>query len=173
MSKKEHPVWSVYDQYRTVRLNVKYYSYILSKYEKLNFALELILMISAPSASIAGLWFWDTQVGEIIWKLMGVLAAFTAVIKPLLGFAKKIKKMEEVIAGYKILGVELEEISEKVKQRKKYDRELQVQFENALRRKGFISLKEGTEEVRHSLRQKCAEEVDEELPAQHFYIPES
>ena len=50
MGKNEtHPVWNVYDRFRTTRLNVKYYSARLVCVKKINFIMELILAISISS----------------------------------------------------------------------------------------------------------------------------
>jgi len=83
MIREDHPVWEVYDLYRTARLNVKYYSELLHRTEIKNFLLDLILLCSAPTSAVAGLWFWETEIGHEVWKYFGVIAAFAAVLKPL------------------------------------------------------------------------------------------
>jgi len=55
MGARNHPVWSLYDEIRTARLNVKYYGRRLEFLERRNFAFELILLASAPTSAIAGL----------------------------------------------------------------------------------------------------------------------
>ncbi|MCU7940440.1 MAG: hypothetical protein KZQ64_13665 [gamma proteobacterium symbiont of Bathyaustriella thionipta] len=91
MAREDSPVWDVYDLYRSARLNAKYYSALLHQTEKRNFILEFILLLTAPSSAVAGLWFWDSLIGQEIWKYMGIVAAITAVLKPMLSLPKKMK----------------------------------------------------------------------------------
>jgi hypothetical protein len=73
-----HPVWTVYDKLRSARLNVKYYGARLHRIERANLAIEYILLAAAPSSAVAGLWFWNTEVGKTIWQSLGVLAGATS-----------------------------------------------------------------------------------------------
>jgi len=171
-TKEEHPVWGVYDLYRTARLNVKYYTCKLSRVESTSFYMETILLITAPSSAIAGLWFWETPVGQNIWQYLGVASAIIAVLKPSLSLTKKIKKYEEVLSGYKALEHDLHEIKELIAQKLKYDREMQNDFKKALKRKGVLVNKEPGEKIDKKLIACCQKEVDSELPAEKFYVPE-
>lgn len=78
---KQHLIWEVYDNYRTTRLNVKYYSARLDRFVKWNMAFEIAVAISAPGSVISGLWFLKTANGLVAWQC---IAACTAVI----GFLK-------------------------------------------------------------------------------------
>jgi hypothetical protein len=93
MSREDHPVWTVYDKLRTACLNVKYYSRRLRSLERWNFALEFLLSATAPSSAIAALFFWNTEYGQTAWKYLAIVAAITAVAKPLLNLAKRIKRI--------------------------------------------------------------------------------
>ncbi len=103
MARDNNPVWTVYDKLRTARLNVKYYSRRLEQIERENFWIELILLVTAPTSAIAGLWFWNTEYGSLAWKYLGVIAAVAAILKPLLALTKKIKDFESVVGGYRTL----------------------------------------------------------------------
>jgi hypothetical protein len=94
----DHPIWDVYDQYRTARLNVRYYEYKLEGLRRNNFRIELVLAISI-SSGVAGLWFWETLVGGIIWKIIVTLAAFTAVVKPLIKLSDRIQEQSVILAA--------------------------------------------------------------------------
>jgi len=83
-STKYHPVWDVYDLYRTARLNIKYYSHLLTHWKRLNTWLECSLLIFAPSSAIAGIFFWQTPCGAIVWKWLIVITAVIASIKPII-----------------------------------------------------------------------------------------
>jgi hypothetical protein len=165
------PVWSVYDLFRTARLNVKYYSARVQQLERLHFAIELIIAISAPSSAIAGLWFWNTATGNIAWKTLAIVAAVAAVVKPLLMLQKKLAAYNEVLSAYRGLDQDLFQIKEMIAQRRKYDKKLQQDFIKALKRKGALATKDP--EAKHSKRliKKLMDEVNEELPADQFVVP--
>ena len=172
MGGKDHPVWRVYDLYRTARLNVKYYSAKLHSAEVTAKWIDWILLVTAPGSAIAGLWFWQEPIGEKIWQVFGVIAAFAAVSKPSLKLSKKIKTYEELRIGYRALEHDLYEITEMVIQEKKYDKKLQTRFLEALTRKGVLVKKEPDSKENKKLKRKCEDEVKRELPPSYFYVPE-
>ncbi len=171
MNEKNHPVWGVYDLYRTARLNYKYYSAKLNRTELVVFWMDLILLVTAPSSAIAGLWFWDNPTGEVLWKYLGSIAAIVAIIKPLLNITKKIKRYEELRSGYSSLEHDLQEIKELVFLKKRYDNKLQNDYKRALKRKGRLAKKEIDSTENKKLKRRCEKEVLEELPVDSFYIP--
>jgi hypothetical protein len=172
MGTETHPVWGVYDLLRTARLNVKYYSGRLHRAESCMFWMDLSLLITAPSSAIARLWFWQDPVGQIVWKYLGAIAAFIAIIKPLLGLTKKIKGYQELRSGYTVLEYDLRQIKEMIAHNRKYDKPLQEEFKKAFTRHGILASKEpDTKESKH-LKNRCVNEVKKELPLDSFYIPE-
>ncbi len=139
MTHETHPVWTVYDKLRTARLNVKYYSRRLQTLERQNFLIELVLLATAPSSAVAGLWFWEAEYGKVIWQYFGIVAAVTAVLKPLLNLTKRIKEFESVLSGYRTLEYDLMEIKSLVEQKKKYDSALQSEFKKSLQREKALA----------------------------------
>jgi hypothetical protein len=172
MNREEHPVWSVYDKLRTARLNVKYYSCRLQAVERWNFSLDLVLLATAPSSAIAGLWFWSTSLGTLVWQYFGVIAAAIAVLKPLLMLPKKIKEYESVLSGYRVLEYDLMEIRTTIEQKRSYDRGQQEEFRKAVRREKTLVSR--SPETRDSSRVKriCEREVLRELPPESFFVPQ-
>lgn len=171
MSQDNHAVWSVYDRLRSARLSVKYYSCKLHQTEKLSFWLELILMVAAPSSAVAGLWFWNTGYGQIIWRYVAIPAAIAAVLKPLLHLTKKIKDYEGVLSGYRILDYDLMEIRIRIEQKKKYDAALQADFKRVQQRERTLVGKTPESREDPKVRAACQIEVMNELPAKAFFIP--
>lgn len=172
MENNQHPVWEVYDLYRTARLNVKYYSALLHKKERLNFILELILLCSAPTSAVAGLWFWESDLGKDIWMYFGIIAAFTSVIKPLLALPQKIKNYESLLSGYRTLEHDLHELKSAIFQKQKYDKIEKADYSKALKRKGSLVSKSSDAREDKKLIGKLTEEVNSELPHNQFYVPE-
>ncbi|MDP1993128.1 MAG: hypothetical protein Q8K00_19095 [Syntrophales bacterium] len=171
MSRENHPVWTVYDKLRTARLNVKYYSRRLQSIERINFVMELVLLASAPSAAIAGLWFWDQPLGKVVWQYFGVVAAITALLKPLLNLPKQITVFESVLSGYRILEYDLMEIKVLVEQKQKYDTPLQNEFKKALQREKTLVGKTPETRERRKIKGLCEAEVLQELPRESFFVP--
>ena len=172
MESATHPVWSVYDKLRTARLNVKYYGRRMEKVERWNFGIELVLLITAPSSAVAGLWFWNTDIGKVTWQLLGVIAAFAAVSKPLLALTKRIKEYESVLSGYRILEFDLMEIKSLVEQQQKYDAGLRTEFMKALQRERTLVGKTPETRENQKIKRECESEVLQELPANSFFVPE-
>src|SRR5690606_5566481 len=105
-----HPVWNVYDEYRTARLNVKYYSCQLAVLQKRNFWVEVVLAASSSSA-IAGLWLFQTLAGVVVWKMLGSVAAVLAIYQPLAKLTEHIRNLEERITAYRGLELDLERLT--------------------------------------------------------------
>ncbi len=172
MAIENSPVWDVYDLYRTARLNAKYYSAMLHITEKWNFILDLILLFTAPTSAVAGLWFWETEIGQEMWKYLGVIAAIAAIVKPLLTLPKKMKEYESLVSGYRMLEHDLHEIKVSISEKRKYDKVAQVDFKKAMKRKGVLVGKEPDSKENKKVKQKCEKEVLAELPSSIFYVPE-
>ena len=169
---KNHPVWDVYDLYRTARLNVKYFSGRLNKLQRLNFWMEFILAATASSSAIAAFALWQTSIGGKVWQILGALAAILAIMKPLLNLTEKIRKIEEVITGYRVLENDLKKIEVLIRQRKAYDKELSDKFLAALDRMDELIIRYTESSEDEKLKKRCQDEVLHELPPDHFYIPE-
>jgi hypothetical protein len=124
---------------------------------RLNFSIEFLLLATAPSSAIAGLWF--------------IVAAIAAVTKPLLGLTKKIKDYEGILSGYRTLEYDLMEIKSLVEQKGKYDSSLQSEFKKALQReKTLVARNPETREWKW-VKRKCEAEVRQELPPECFIVP--
>lgn len=171
LDSRGHPVWSMYDRLRSARLSVKYYCWRLQHVERANFWLEFVLLASAPGSAIAGLWFWDTSGGEAAWKGLGVIAAFVAVIKPLLHLTKRIKDYESLVAGYRVLEYDLMELKTAVEHKRRYDAALQADFRKIVQRERALINKNPDSRESPRIKRLCREEVNRELPASAFFVP--
>lgn len=171
MKQVDHPVWSVYDKLRTARLNVKYYSCRLQTAERWNFWLDLILLATAPSSAIAGLWFWSTPIGNLVWRYFGIITAVIAVTKPMLALPRKIKAYEGVLSGYRGLEFDLMEIKSMVEQKRKYDKAQQEEFKKAIRREKLLVTMCPETRENNAVKVACEKEVLRELPPDSFFVP--
>src|SRR5262249_39692525 len=172
MTREQHPVWTVYDRLRTARLNVKYYGRRLQTVERMNFFMEFVLLATAPSSAIAGLWFWDTEYGKIVWGIMTITAAVAAVLKPLLNLTKRIKEYEGVLTGYRTLEYDLMELKSLIEQKQQYDQAMQLELRKALQREKALVAKNPEPRESERVRRICQAEVLRELPPEAFFVPE-
>lgn len=172
MPQHDHPVWSVYDRLRSARLSVKYYCWRLEQVERANFWLELILLATAPASAVAGLWFWTTDIGQLVWKCVAIPAAIAAVLKPLLHLTKRIKDYESLVSGYRILEYDLMELKIAIEQKKKFDATLQAEFRRVQQRERILVGKNPESRENGRIKHTCQQEVNSELPPESFFIPE-
>ena len=165
-------MWAVYDRLRSASLSVKYYGCRLQHVERVNFWLDLMLFAAAPSSTIAGLGFWKFGMGPFAWQALGAIAAIIAIVKPLLGLAKRIKEYEGMLVGYRTLEYDLMELRTSVSQKRKYDTTLQAQFQKVQQRERVLIGKTPDPRENARLKARCQAEVLKELPADSFFVPE-
>jgi hypothetical protein len=166
-----HAVWDVYDLRRTCRLNVKYYQRLGEKLRTQSFRTELLLAITAPSSAVAGLVFWSTEFGKIIWTILGFLAAFFSVAKPLLHFTEKIQNATEIHSGYGALEHDLDKLIVQIRLKEAYDEQLKKRFLELMDKKGKLVAMQDKNKLDRLLKMSCETEVANELPPENFYIP--
>ena len=168
---KTHPVWDVYDEFRTARLNVRYYETRLKRHKALNTWMDILIAISA-SSNVAGLlWLQDYFIGMWTFQILAAITAILAVVKPFLKLPDKIRLITQVLTGYKILDNDLQMLSIFIRQNQQYDDDLKQKFSEALQRRTSLAQKEGSLGLNKKLRRQCQEDVKKELPADHFFVP--
>ncbi len=167
-----HSVWEVYNLLRTARLNSKYYSEKLHRVERLNTTMQIVIAASLPSSAIAGFQIWTVGLGNVIWNVVLVASSMLAFVQPFLKLSEKIKKYDSILNGYLMLDYDLQELRGKISNSRKYNSSHKRLFEQALKRKKNVGIKEQGIKVDTKLRNKCTLEVNNELPAENFYVPE-
>jgi hypothetical protein len=165
-----NPVWTVYNELRTARLNVKYLQHQIRALKRANLGYEIFLAL-AMSSAVAGFSFWQLDIGKATWAGIGWTAAVLAVLKPILKLPETFQRKQELLASYMILDHDLNTIRIEIQFRQKYDETLKRQFTRALQRKAELVQKDTASSVNERLRQCCYEEVLKELPTNSFYIP--
>lgn len=166
-----HPVWEVYDEIRTARLNVKYYSNKLSSLQRYNFWIEFFIAFFS-SSTIAGLWLWKTELGQLFMKSFAVIPAMLSIIKPLLKLTERMAQLEKLVIGYCDLENDLNCIATQIKHSKTYSSQHKKCLFETLKKKrvlitGFLDPK-----INNSLVKRLADSVNKELPPDSFFIPD-
>jgi hypothetical protein len=165
-----NPVWVVYNELRTARLNVKYLQRNLRTLKRVNLSYEIVLAV-ATSSAVAGFSFWQQGVGKTIWAAVGVVAVLLSVLKPILSLPEAFQRKQELLASYMILDHDLNAIGLDIKIRSAFDESLRRQFKRALERKAELVKKDPGSPINERLRRSCYKEVLRELPTDSFYIP--
>ncbi len=165
-----NPVWEVYNEVRTARLNVKYLQHQLRRLNKINLGYEIILAV-ATSSAVAGFSFWQQAAGKTIWASIGVVAVLLSVVKPILRLPERFQRKQELLASYMILDHDLNMMRMEIRFRRAYDKTLRSQFVRALERKAELVKKDTGSSISERLRRRCYNEVLRELPTDSFYIP--
>lgn len=170
---RKHPVWDVYDELRTARLSLIYFSKRLASLERKHFWLELVLAGTASGSAIAALTFWQTNEGKQLWTALTILSAVLAVAKPIIKLTERIQKVEQVLIRYKLLDHDYRKLELLISQAGKYEAAHQAQFRLLLDRGSELKKLELVERrIDPKLRLRCRAEVDKELPLTNFFIPE-
>lgn len=167
-----HPVWDVYDQLRTARLNEKYYGVRLQKYERINFWSEIIVAFTSSSSAIAGLAFWSTSEGSELWKYLLVLSAVIATTKPFLNLTKKIRAYEELLAGYRLICYDLKNLKIDINQKQEYTTKHQNEFKKTIEKQKTLAAKSPERTDKSKIKSECQAIVLIEYPTSNFYVPE-
>lgn len=162
-----HRCWNVYNEFRTARLNVLYYGCLLGRARRLSFWLDFITALSS-SAAVAGIWLFQSDLGKVVWKIFGSIAAILSVYRAISKPSEKVRELERRVTGYSTLDFDLENISRKIGEKKDYSLALQKQFEAVLRRKRELVLGYSDSEPNDRLRAKCEKQVMKELPESSF-----
>ena len=167
----EHPAWAIYDELVTIKLNVYYVEWEQLVFRRSLLFSELFLALSASSA-VASFWIWKTTaLGGLIWQSIAMLAAITAVTKPILNLSEKIVVTTELLTDARNIEHELNTLVQLIRQSDDYDSHHKERFMKAMEYKGnFIkNYKNGK-----SNRRKVDElynRVLKEMPPERFHIP--
>jgi len=164
-------IWEVYDNYRTVRLNVKYYAERLEKFVRWNMTFEIGIAISAPGSVVSGLWFLKNETGIVAWQCIAAVTAILAFLKPFFRFTHQIKKYEQTLSGYRSLDQDLYEVTLQIKNDEAYSPAAKKMFAAALKKMKILVAAPPERKYNTALVAKLVNAVNEELPKDSFYFP--
>lgn len=166
------PVWDVYDQLRTARLNVKYYAARLARLRRINLTIDVLLAVAAPTSAVTGFLFLNTDPGRLTWNVVTGVAAIAALVNPFLKLPDHIATTEKMLTSYRSLDHDLSSIHVHVRASRAYTSPLKSLFREALARKREIVEDYLEPNENRRLKAKCIIQVNRELPAEGFFVPE-
>jgi hypothetical protein len=168
---KNNPIWNVYDNLRTIALNEKYYSERIVSKEKIALYLDISIALFTSSA-IAKFPIWETQIGSVIWPIVGGIAVILSIIRPFLKLSDKIKKIDTVLTQYRLFKHEYEILRIEISEQKKYTESIKENFHILLEKEKELLINDPENKKHKKLINKCQAAVLKEYPADSFFIPE-
>jgi hypothetical protein len=78
-----------------------YFGDVLDRASQTNFWFEIGLAATASGGTVAGLSFWQSSTGAIIWTGVGTIVAVAAWVKPFLKLDQKIKEYSKLQQAYR------------------------------------------------------------------------
>lgn len=159
----------IYDLYRTVLLNRKYYARRLDLTKKMNLWLEICLAVGT-SGTIGAWAIWKTGYGQYIWIVIAGGAAILAVIKPIVQLSKGIERYSKLYVGYSDLFYDLQEVVGDIRKSRLFTKEMSNAVKNARNRIKKLAL-EDDPQPRQKLLVQCYNEVNREIPPERLWIP--
>jgi hypothetical protein len=133
--------------------------------------MEITLAVTAPTSVVAGYSLWKYGIGAVAWSVLSGIAGIIAVCKPILGLTKRIREVESLVAGYRLLDFELKEIKNSIEQERSYTSALKGQFKKVAKSERELISRTFDAKANRRVLRTCREEVERELPVDHFYIP--
>jgi hypothetical protein len=92
--------YQIYDEFRTVFLNKKYYVRRLVRLRYYNFWMEMVITAGTTGSGVAGFAVWQLQGGRIAWGLLYSASVLLVIAKPLLRMTERIEKYATLYGDY-------------------------------------------------------------------------
>jgi hypothetical protein len=168
--REHHPIWPLYDEIRTARLNAKVLGLDIRCLASRILWMDVILSVST-SSSIGGLWFFQSGGGVTIWKVLGAIAIICTALKPVLKYQEEKDVKESLRIGYNLFENQLMQIVREVQTREVYDDALKDDFRRVMSKKNELIETARKERVSRKQIIELQDEVDRELPSNSLYLP--
>jgi hypothetical protein len=160
----------IYNSYRTALLSRKYYGRRLNKYQRLNSAMEWVIAVAATGSPIAGLAFWNSEIGQPVWLAVSVSAAILGTAKPILKLNEKSGNYMKLYTAYSSIFLDLRNLLESITVQQGIPDEVAKKYEAIQKLIRDIG---GEEDPIPNRREVLAiqEEVNNEVPARNLWSP--
>ena len=166
----EKDPWGIYDEYRTARLNVHYYSAQLASARRSGKAVEWILAIAA-SSSVGGLWLFSTFLGGLLWRGVGGVAALLAVYQVVVRPKERVAALEQRVTLWRGLEFDLDRLVKRIAALRGLPPDVDEQLELILSRKRELVLSYVDPKTDQKLLAESHGRVNAELPPNSFWKP--
>jgi len=170
--RKRHPVWDVYDEYRTTLFHVKEHRQRIDNLTRFKRWTDIALAVFTPTSAITSFLFWNTQIGRVAWNVLVSCSAIMAIAKPLLKTDEEIQRVIRSLGGYTMLRHELEDLRIKIRQEGSFNEPLKSEFARIRSNKAKWYRHTTLISLSKRQREKLFNEVLTEAPVNRFFVPE-
>jgi hypothetical protein len=162
----------MYDDYRTISLNQKYYGHRLQNYRLANKIVEIIIASGATGSGIAGFAVWKQSVGgAIVWGLLSFCSILLAIAKPVVNWSKEIERFAKLYGEFTSVKSKMKKIVDDIRINQEVTDE-QI--------KGFDALQVRINELwelddprpKAGLIRRLEQEINREIDAHDLWMPD-
>jgi len=154
----------LYDDYRTARLNEKYYGWRLASVQRGALYIDVLVAVGTVITFILiGIEVCAAALPPVILPLLAGASALAAVVKPFFCFEKKVERYAKLVGDYGAQTVELKRIVGRTQTQRGLTNELREKIENVRDALGRLVPLDDPRPSRKRL-EKLQEEVNKEIP---------
>lgn len=162
-------VRGVYNSYRTVLMNRKYYGYRLARVKFTSTVFDIALAVGT-SAAIGSWALWETPLGKGVWLVMSSTATLIALVKPFLNLPARIERFTRLFAGHGVAYYDLGAIVHEITRLQHYTEEVNLKYLAVLERAKALSPEDDPSPNRRLLN-RCYAEVIQQIPTSGLWWP--
>jgi hypothetical protein len=109
-------LWSVYDEFQTIKMNRMYYEHKLGRARRHIKAIDIIIALgSSTSTGIAAWSIWKEPVFSDLWSVIAGITSIIIITKPQMDLTKNVASYGKLYAGFKVLEISYIRIIQDVK----------------------------------------------------------
>ncbi len=161
---------SLYNDFRTARMNQIYYGQRLERHKRLNFCLEVWIAIGTSGTSITAWPLWQYETGKLTWAVIAGASTVLAIIKPLLGWTADIARLGRLFAGHGDVAFDLDRAIQKVRQATDVTSEIERIADAARERMGKLG-PDDDPRPNEKIRRLAFDQVNREVPPSSLWMP--
>lgn len=162
-------LFHLYDEFRTVVLNRKYYGHQLKNAKRRVQAIDLSVAIGT-SSTVSAWTIFGTPGGRLVWSIIGAIASILAIAKVALQLSAGVERYTKLHTGYSDLCFDLKRIVDEVQITQQLPAEAASVLKNVEAR--FKDLNSADDITPNKiLVRRFFEQTQAELPASSFWIP--
>lgn len=158
----------LYDDYRTVALNQRYYACHLAMVRRINLASEVI--IAAGTSAAVGAWASDADLTVWWWRLVAGIAVVLAVVKPFMNLSGIVERYSKLWTGYTDLYLVITEQIRAIRRVETVPAGVEREIDVAKDRLHRLSLEDDARPSKWLVR-RCVREVNQEIPPASLWLP--
>ncbi len=166
-------LWSVYDEFRTIKMNRMYYEHKLSRARRTIKIIDIVIALgSSTSTGIAAWSIWKEPVFSDLWSVIAGITSIIIIIKPQMDLGKNVASYGKLYAGFKVLEISYFRIIDDLKFSKCFN----FETDKALRAlDADLDKLDVTDDFKTdtSLIRRLEARVRDQHPATSFWIPRS